>query len=31
VGLAAENGDTAVELQVVRQRKPVKVMLKWRD
>ena len=29
VGLAAENGDHAVELQVVRQRKPIKVMLKW--
>lgn len=31
VGLAAENGDHAVELQVVRQRKPMKIMLKWRD
>lgn len=31
VGLAAENGDSAVELQVMRQRKPVKVTLKWRD
>lgn len=31
VGLAAENGDNAVELQIVRQRKPMKVTLKWRD
>ena len=31
VGLAAENGDHAVELWVVRQRKPVKITLKWRD
>ena len=31
VGLAAENGAHAVELQVVRQRKPMKVTLRWRD
>ena len=31
VGLAAENGDHSVELQVVRQRKPMKLTLKWRD
>ena len=31
VGLAAENGDHAIELQVVRQRKPMQLMLKWRD
>jgi Periplasmic protease len=31
VGLAAENGDNAVELQIMRQRKPTKVTLKWRD
>jgi C-terminal processing protease CtpA/Prc len=29
VGLVAENGYHAVELQVVRQRKPMTVMLKW--
>ena len=31
VGLAAENGDHSVELEIVRQRKPLKVMLKWRE
>ena len=31
VGLAAENGDRAVDLQVVRRRKPMKITLKWRD
>ena len=31
VGLAAENGDHSVELAIVRQRKPMKVMLKWRE
>lgn len=31
VGLAAENGDHSVELEIVRQRKPMKVMLKWRE
>ena len=31
VGLAAENGDHAVDLQVVRRRKPMKITLKWRD
>jgi S1-C subfamily serine protease len=29
VALAAENGDHAVELEIVRQRKPMKLMLKW--
>ena len=31
VGRAAENGDQSVELAIVRQRKPMKVMLKWRE
>lgn len=29
VALAAENGDHAVELEIVRQRKAVRLMLKW--
>lgn len=29
VGLAAENGDHAVELEIVRQKKPMKLMLRW--
>ena len=29
IGLASENGDHAVELDIVRQRKAVKVMLRW--
>ncbi|MDQ2665314.1 MAG: PDZ domain-containing protein [Gemmatimonadota bacterium] len=31
VRLAAENGDRAVELEIVRQRKPVKLLLRWRN
>ncbi|CAN5449872.1 hypothetical protein BH09GEM1_BH09GEM1_36650 [soil metagenome] len=31
VGLAVENGDHSVELEIVRQRKLRKVTLKWRD
>ena len=31
VGLAAENGDRGVELEIVRQRKPMKIMLHWRN
>ncbi len=31
VGLAAENGDRGVELEIVRQRKPMKIMLRWRN
>lgn len=29
VALAAENGDHAVELELVRQKRPMKLMLKW--
>jgi C-terminal processing protease CtpA/Prc len=29
VALASENGDHAVELEIVRQKKPMKVMLRW--
>ena len=31
VRLAAENGDHAVELEIVRQRKPMKLVLRWRN
>ena len=31
VGLAAENGDHAIELQILRKRKPMKLALRWRN
>ena len=31
VGLAAENGDHAIDLQILRKRKPIRLTLRWRN